>query len=523
MDYVATCRTLGALERACDVTALRFRGEMVWPILRLRLFYLLHRGAPAPQVILPAQLHERLQRLHRLCGIDDGRELLAYWKVHGRLERAKTVQVLERLQPCYALFLQCAEHCYEKVGGGRYDPMLDPVAEACARRGGVTKILLGNELGLTKDLTHPGVILALAEDMLAEVAEEALASGELAALDDAAAIEGYGALRAALAELAPGTDLAQERLAEAVRHVFALRAAFLPVLDALKPRLVAMEGYYHPAGLALVGACHARGIPSVDVQHGQQGQYNSFYTWFLRLPPGGYAFLPSHIWTWGEMFKANIDRFAPFGTEIHRTVIGGHPWLTKWAEGYRGDDPHAAELFAARLAGFDRRILLCLQSELADPLPEFLHQAMAASPPGWAWLVRPHPMMSAEAFKAAVAPLRGLEGRLFVDEPAALPLYALLPHVDHHVTTWSTVVHEALAFDVPTTFVHPDARAFLPELFAAGVAVYAGDAEAVLHSIARAPGRDALAAAPRFVRAGADLAQAALAEIEAEGWRSGRP
>ena len=45
--------------------------------------------------------------------------------------------------------------------------------------------------------------------------------------------------------------------------------------------------------MALSWACYDLKIPSVDIQHGQQGKYHGMYHYWTKIPKFGYHIMPS--------------------------------------------------------------------------------------------------------------------------------------------------------------------------------------------------------------------------------------
>ena len=59
--------------------------------------------------------------------------------------------------------------------------------------------------------------------------------------------------------------------------------------------------------------------------------------------------------------------------------------------------PSHQRAFLEGLDSYERRVLVCLQWPIHDPLPNHLAEAIRRSPPDWAWLFRPHPLTPEEA------------------------------------------------------------------------------------------------------------------------------
>ena len=63
-------------------------------------------------------------------------------------------------------------------------------------------------------------------------------------------------------------------------------------------------GWYSPAIMGLVATARIKGVVSIDIQHGKQGQYQAMYNgWNESRINSGYDQMPDYFWTWGEPTK----------------------------------------------------------------------------------------------------------------------------------------------------------------------------------------------------------------------------
>jgi hypothetical protein len=244
-------------------------------------------------------------------------------------------------------------------------------------------------------------------------------------------------------------------------------------LDRVRPRAVCFICYYETCYLPLLSACHARGIPTVDLQHGMNGSIHPAYSHWTALPPHGYDVFPSDFLTWGAISSAHLTRWWPAGQGGHRVVVGGRPDLDpsaapRW-------QPHAGELQVA-LARAARRVLITMQDK---PISAAQLAEMRRCPADWLWLVRAHPNAarfpagSAESVQGQLA-AAGI-GNAMIVPPAVATLEELLSVVDVHCTHHSSSWMEAAMLGVPTVFTLPGADQLFEYELADGLAWYAPD------------------------------------------------
>ena len=85
-------------------------------------------------------------------------------------------------------------------------------------------------------------------------------------------------------------------------------------------------GWYSPAIMGLVAAARIKGVISIDIQHGKQGQYQAMYNgWNESRINSGYDQMPDYFWTWGEPTKRHI--LAGCNRTKHIPIVGGYPWI----------------------------------------------------------------------------------------------------------------------------------------------------------------------------------------------------
>lgn len=264
-------------------------------------------------------------------------------------------------------------------------------------------------------------------------------------------------------------ELTRARLASDAARLHVLRARYERVLQRVRPRLVAIAGYYGLEMMALVAACRRQGVRTVDLQHGMQGDLHVAYGRWSKVPESGFELLPDFFWCWSDAEARAIDAWRHGRTLKHRALIGGNPWLELWR---RNDDPMVIRYDAIvretkrKLPG-ERHVLVTLQFgyEDRDFLDPLLWQAQRL-PSNIVWWLRLHPSQLKQV-QALVARVRQLGlTNVNVTDATQLPLYALLRHMDLHVTHSSSTVIEAEMFGVRSVI----GSKFGAELFADEIA-----------------------------------------------------
>ena len=258
----------------------------------------------------------------------------------------------------------------------------------------------------------------------------------------------------------------------------------------IKPLLaVSANGGLNEFALNL--ACRELGIPSVEIQHGVQGELHFGYGRWQNVPETGYEMLPRFFWCWDEESAAAINQWAlPQAPHAHQAIVGGNVgldlWLkdkTAWNDFY---DHRMSELKRVRSA--KRYILVTLQSpemiyDSGELISEFILESMKKSPSDWCWWVRLRPIM----MKSKGALKRLLEAHNIknyeLEYSSGFPLPALLKHVDVHVTHSSSTVLDAEMFGVPSVVWSPWSEELYQKQVLAGIAKPAYNAPDFLRAV----------------------------------------
>ncbi|MEO0447085.1 MAG: hypothetical protein AAF191_13510 [Verrucomicrobiota bacterium] len=239
--------------------------------------------------------------------------------------------------------------------------------------------------------------------------------------------------------------------------------------------------------MALSAACRSLGIPCIELQHGQQGDWHSMYTHWTKCPPDGYDVIPSCFWMWGEEGMKRLNGWV--AGPNRRAIVGGNPWLAYQVHQQSGGGEEVVR--KRSVAGEGKVILISLQyTELPDFVWECINQRSKDH-----WLLRLHPR-----FKEDLAPFReACEARNTgtnweIERPSSADFYEIVQEADLHLTGWSTTAFEAIHFGVPTIVMHPNGRDAMGATIRDGVFGYAESLEELNRWVEEPPkGRESVA------------------------------
>lgn len=472
------------IERRVDVNAIAIDGVELWPLIRARLrkpFKETGETAPEPAdrpvrsaaAVPAAAAIAQTPWWRRLFGASAAppprREKRPAKPSRAEVEAAVEAAVSAQMRrfealprPDYVVMSRPNKY-YQKLQGKRYAPILDPVFEDLARRGPALVLCEGQ--GLDFECVHPpqpfdtSPVLELRRFVPTQEYTEVIAQME--------------ALRAVVAEIEPAFEFDPRKvLFRYVSHRLR-RQFYLRLFKALAPRVVFFSSL--TSWVPVIWACRDLHIPTVDIQHGGQSSHHGFNTHYGCVPRDGYHLLPDFFWCWGHQNRDIVGRWFPGGANRHIPLVGGNRWKAKWI-GEAGLGMLGAEQRRYLEELRDRRpcVLVTLSHGVDELLPECLLGAMQCRPQ-WYWLVRMHPINRGEDLSRRLRERlrqRGIENyemRLATD----VPLHALLQHVQHHLTPFSTAAREAVDFGVPTTIIDPIGKVDFADDIEAGTFSYA--------------------------------------------------
>jgi hypothetical protein len=444
---------LAEIESRFAVADWRVAGIALWPLLRLRWFF-------AEWSRHYATSGFRVRTSERVWSMMRG----ALASLHAHHDEHPSDDYASRGQDL--VFLSDGLS-FAKLGDRWIERFCDPLIAAAARQGATSALWTPLHVYHRPRRTRSTFVQPAVDVANVVGAARARLSRVDAHLPDHAAMVDF------LAAAGFGTaTLSASKIVSDSCRVRSVRASYARRLARVKPRLAFVVSYYSLEGMAFTLACRDAGALVVDIQHGVQGPVHPAYAAWPRPPAGGsHEMLPDLFWVWSEAERDVIERWAA-GTK-HSAIVGDNPWLDVWRSGYEWPGVRAAvsaaEALRRRSAGRPT-VLVTLQfglddREQLDPLRELIAEAGNR----FTFWVRLHPVMLSE--RETVRAKLGGAGDYELDVPSDLPLHALIPLIDAHLTHSSSTAIEAAQFGVPSVITTSYGAELLDALLASGIAV----------------------------------------------------
>jgi len=260
---------------------------------------------------------------------------------------------------------------------------------------------------------------------------------------------------------------------------------FKKLIRKSKASLGFLVSYYGITGYAFNLACRELGVNSIDIQHGLQGELHMAYGSWRNVPKKGYELLPSLFWCWSD-FEANaIQKWCKGVSKWHKPIVGGNLLLNQWLYG----DSEFVKYYDQIILNlkepyrYFKHILFTQNEPIDNKIFKNVLYVIENSPDSWFWWIRIHPCQL--KIKSKVKKLLH-ESKILncnVDYATDLPLYALLKHMDIHITSSSSTVIEAEIFGVPSVIVSSGGSKLFPNQISSGWATSAYTSEDIIIAI----------------------------------------
>ncbi|NJN12566.1 MAG: hypothetical protein HC836_39250 [Richelia sp. RM2_1_2] len=228
--------------------------------------------------------------------------------------------------------------------------------------------------------------------------------------------------------------------------------------------------------MAICAACNELGIPSVDIQHGIQGDIHIAYGNWSKVPKEGFKTLPSIFWNWNQSQAKYIDNWAVKNRK-HQTFVGGNPWdqVFQTISNNLGNSCKS-EIDVLKIKDSNAvYILFTLQPMGDDLIPDFFFNLYNNSPDNWQWWFRLHPRQSLDDAIVKLLTDKYNVSAYKIKLVSECPLNLILEHANLHITQFSSVVLEAENFGVPSICIHPNSVDMFSEQIDNGIALYCGE------------------------------------------------
>ncbi len=278
-------------------------------------------------------------------------------------------------------------------------------------------------------------------------------------------------------------------LNEILVHVYLLRlqeSFFRMILEHVKPLITFQICYYSITGWAFNLASRDYGIPCVDIQHGRQGPLHPAYGRWRKVPATGYELLPSIFWNWDNDDKDTINSWNQDVTQFHKPLVGGYLFENKWLSPAKDELVDMYDKQIHQIKNNQNEFIHVLYTLSGYEEIQYLDRifTMFADWKGKVFIwARTHPCFMHQ--KKQLHQLLKEKGILNIntEQASCFPLFALLRHMDVHITGCSSTVIEAENFGIPSVVIDAYGKEFFQEQQKSGIAISINSFEELISAI----------------------------------------
>lgn len=216
---------------------------------------------------------------------------------------------------------------------------------------------------------------------------------------------------------------------------FIWRDFYSSVLEKIKPKMIFMLCYYSPQNFGLIIAARKLNIPTVDMQHGGQGEFHFAYSFSSKL--ASHELLPNYFWVWDKHSSKNLLSWL----EKDRVILGGNPSHSI------DNDSFVKKILKPN----DILILYTLQKGIYPYVPFFLVDAIKKSPQSYKWWFRFHPRMGDNEKREVYTQIKHMNifDRINFEDANKFSLSEILLSTKVHISSFSGSIIEAALCNVP--------------------------------------------------------------------------
>jgi hypothetical protein len=266
-------------------------------------------------------------------------------------------------------------------------------------------------------------------------------------------LKGYSEFLNFLKEKNYSVSLPDEKRLSTILFIIQLfEEYFKKILLQIKPSVGFVVSYYNPICMAFNLACYRLSVPSIDIQHGMQGEYHGAYAGWMKTPKKGYELLPSYFWCWSKNEEKTIRKWSK-KIPSHKPIVGGNFYLQQW----RAKSDGVVKFYDEQMKKLVHKsnILVTLSPIEEDNiiLLEKLFKVTKKFSSEYKWWIRVHPTMLQRRKEIKYLIQKHAVKNCEVDLATEFPLYALLRFMQVHITSLSSSVLEAKEFGVYSLIV----------------------------------------------------------------------
>jgi hypothetical protein len=235
--------------------------------------------------------------------------------------------------------------------------------------------------------------------------------------------------------------------------IYKISIYFEKKLKKVQPKIVFIVYYYGLYGMSMTLACRRLSIPTVDLQHGVQGDLHAAYGNWLNVPKDGFNLLPNYFWCWSKTESNAINQWS-HSVGNHEAITGGNMLLEIWkSKEYDFINDYEKIFNQLNFKGY--KILVTLSPGISSSnVLSNLFQVIAETQNQYNWLIRLHPNMLSQK-KNVIHDLKSYGIYNYeINQISRLPLYTILNNTDLHITHSSSTVIEASMFGIQSVIIN---------------------------------------------------------------------
>lgn len=248
-------------------------------------------------------------------------------------------------------------------------------------------------------------------------------------------------------------NLTRNILMRQYAYIDVLSRIYKIILKKYKVDNVYILCYYVSEMYAMNLAASDLGINNWDIQHGAQGNLNTAYANFSKIPLTGYKLLPKWFWCWDNDSAAGIKKWTQ-NQSYHNVEVKGNPWIE-----------YVIQNLSSKIVSQKQIILYTLQPIKDGVLEDYIIKAISDTPEIFIWWLRLHPRQL-EQKKELITLLKNnnIFHKVEIEKATTFPLPVILNNCFVHISNFSGAILEAYMLKKTTIIISPIGVESFPEV-----------------------------------------------------------
>ena len=253
------------------------------------------------------------------------------------------------------------------------------------------------------------------------------------------------------------SNFEKDKIITQIDYIHNLSNFFRRALKQINPEKIYILCYYSTNVFAFVHAANKLGIETIEMQHGAQTKTHLAYGSWSKVPKGGYDLIPKTFWHWNEDSSKTIKSWSN-GISNIKSIVVGNPWANYWSNKKQNYYTNNFILYSLQPKPYT----------IEQLFPESIIKLIKNTK--FKWFLRFHPRQNNMDNIVEFLCKKKLINYVEIEKASNDPLPVLISNCRLHITNSSGTTMEAELFKKKTILIDEIGKIYYPEIIERGFA-----------------------------------------------------